>query len=100
MKLCDPSEQLTVFEQNHLFLSFCSFVSLNHTKKLNLANVFICLLKDRNLRDMFKNYCDHKNDYSAIKFFLQFDSSLYKSKYVMKFLNSKKNGALFENEKD
>lgn len=94
MRGFDPAEHITSFEQTHLFLSFCSFVSLNNTKKLNLANVFICLLKDNNVRDLFKNYCDFKNDYSAIKFFLQFDSSLYKSKYIMKFLNSKK-GKLF-----
>jgi hypothetical protein len=42
------------------------------------------------LRDLFKEYCDLKNDFSAVKFFLQFDSSLYKSKYIMKFLNSNK----------
>ena len=86
----DPLEHLTEYEQTHLFLSFCSFVTLINTKKLNLANVFIQLLKNNNLRDLFKEYCDLKNDFSAIKFFLQFDSSLYKSKYIMKFLNSNK----------
>jgi len=65
-----------------------------NTKKLNLANVFITLLKNKEFRDIFKIYCDLKNDFSAIKFFLQFDSSLYKSKYIMKFLNSNKK-ALF-----
>ncbi|NBW58176.1 hypothetical protein EBR43_10450 [bacterium] len=96
MKGYDPAEQLTTFEQNHLFLSFCSFVSLNNTKKLNLANVFIVLLKEPLVRELFKVYCDYKNDLTAIKFFLQFDSSLHKSKYIMKFLNSKKSGAYFE----
>jgi hypothetical protein len=86
----DPSEQITEFEQTHLFLSFCSFVTLTNTKKLNLANVFILLLKKTTLRDLFKTYCDIKNDFNAIKFFLHFDSTLYKSKYVMKFLNSSK----------
>ncbi len=91
MRGFDPSEQMTEFEQTHLFLSFCSFVTLTNTKKLNLANVFILLLKKSTLRDLFKTYCDIKNDFNAIKFFLHFDSSLYKSKYVMKFLNSTKN---------
>jgi hypothetical protein len=86
----DPSEQITEFEQTHLFLSFCSFVTLTNTKKLNLANVFILLLKKTTLRDLFKTYCDIKNDFNAIKFFLHFDSTLYKSKYVMKFLNLNK----------
>lgn len=90
MRGFDPSEQITEFEQTHLFLSFCSFVTLTNTKKLNLANVFILLLKKTTLRDLFKTYCDIKNDFNAIKFFLHFDSTLYKSKYVMKFLNSSK----------
>lgn len=90
MNTFDPSKQITEYEQTHLFLSFCSFVTLTNTKKLNLANVFILLLKKRALRDLFKAYCDIKNDFSAIKFFLHFDSTLYKSKYVMKFLNSSK----------
>lgn len=94
MKGYDPSEQISDYEQTHLFLSFCSFITLMNTKKLNLANVFITLLKHKEFRDIFKIYCDMKNDFSAIKFFLQFDSSLYKSKYIMKFLNSNKK-ALF-----
>ena len=90
MKGYDPLEQLTEYKQTHLFLSFCTFVTLTNTKKLNLANVFIQLLKNKTLRELFKEYCDLKNDFTAIKFFLQFDSCLYKSKYVMKFLNSSK----------
>lgn len=86
----DPSEHITDYELTHLFLSFCSFVTLIHTKKLNLANVFICILKDQVVRDLFTLYCDLKNDFTAVKFFLQFDSSLYKSKYVMKYLNNAK----------
>jgi len=88
VKSFDPAEQMNDFEQNHLFLSFCSFITLIHTKKLNLANVFIFLLKVKSARDFFIKYCDLKNDFTAVKFFLQFDSSLYKSKYIMKFLNT------------
>ena len=90
MKGYDPSEQMTEYEQAHLFLSFCTFITLTNTKKLNLANVFILLLKKKGVRELFKTYCDLKNDFTAVKFFLQFDSSLHKSKYIMKFLNSTK----------
>jgi len=86
----DPAEQINEYEQTHLFLSFCSFITLINTKKLNLANVFILLLKNNNVRELFLKYCELKNNYSAIKFFLQFDSGLYKSKYIMKFLNTHK----------
>jgi hypothetical protein len=86
----DPTDPINEYEQTHLFLSFCSLITLLNTKKLNLANVFILMLKNQNIRELFRTYCDLSNDFSAIKFFLQFDSGLYKSKYVMKFLNLNK----------
>jgi hypothetical protein len=94
MKGYDPSEQITEYEQNHLFLSYCTLVTLLNTKKLNLANVLIQLLKSSVHRELFKEYIDLKSDFAAIKFFLQFESSLYKSKYIMKFLNNNKRKVL------
>jgi hypothetical protein len=84
----NPTENLSSYEYTHLFLSFCSFVTLLHTKKLNMANVFIMLLQREDLRDLFKKYCDLQNNFSAVTFFLQFEPGLYKSKYIMKYLNS------------
>ncbi|NBP02023.1 MAG: hypothetical protein EBU90_18215 [Proteobacteria bacterium] len=85
----DPTEKISDFETNHLFLSFCSFCALLETKKINLANVFLLVLKENKFRDLFIRYCDFRNDYDALRYFLFFDSTLYKSKYIMKFLNSK-----------
>jgi hypothetical protein len=84
------SNTLLEYESMHLFLSFCSFATLTHTKKLNLANIFLLLLQDRELRSFFKLYCDISSDYAVVQAFLQFDPSLHKSKYVMKFLNNSK----------
>jgi len=92
----EPSRQITEYEQTHMFLSFCSLVTLTSTKKLNLANVFIAVLKDKSMRDLFRKYCDFENNFGALKFFLQSDPSLHKSKYIMKFLNNNKN--ILENE--
>ncbi len=85
------NDSLVEQELNHLFLSFCSFVTLMHTKKLNLANIFLLLLQNAELRSFFKSYCDISNDYAVVTTFLKFDPGLYKSKYVMKFLNNSKN---------
>jgi hypothetical protein len=87
----DPSETIMDYELNHLFMSFCSFVTLTNTKKLNLANVFLLTLQNKKLREVLKTHCHLKNDFMVVKTFLHFDSSLYKSKYVMKFLNNNKN---------
>jgi hypothetical protein len=80
---------LTEYEADHLFLAFCSFVALTSTKKMNLANVFLTLLQNKPLRDLFKIYCDQDTDYALVQAFLKFDPGLHKSKYVMKYLNSK-----------
>lgn len=85
------SNSLMEHELNHLFLSFCSFATLTHTKKLNLANIFLLLLQNSELRTFFKTYCDITSDYAVVQVFLKYDPSLYKSKYVMKFLNNSKN---------
>ena len=85
------------YEAEHLFLSFCSFVTLMYTKKMNLANVFLILLQNKALRDLFKIYCDADTDFAAVQMFLKFDPGLHKSKYIMKYLNSK--GSPLNNDK-
>jgi hypothetical protein len=90
MKRLDYSGTLVNYEREHLFLAFCSYVTLIHAKKLNLANVFLLVLQNKNLRDLFKLYCDVDNDYAVVQAFLAFDPSLHKSKYVMKYLNNSK----------
>lgn len=84
------SSALLEYELNHLFLSFCTFITLTHTKKLNLANIFLLLLQDKELRAFFRVYCDINSDFAVVQAFLKFDPSLHKSKYIMKFLNSAK----------
>lgn len=90
----NPLDKISENETNHLFLSFCTFCSLLEPKKINLANVFLLVLKDEKLRTLLVEYCDFRNQYDALKYFLFFDSTLYKSKYIMKFLNSKNFSAL------
>lgn len=90
----DPSHSITTYEFNHLFYSFCTLISLLQTKKMNLANIFLLLLQNPNVRILFKEYCDFENDYLAVKSFLQFDTGLYKSKYIMKYLNANKKALL------
>jgi len=97
MKNTTSEGTLSEYEAEHLFLSFCSFVTLMYTKKMNLANVFLILLQNKALRDLFKIYCDAETDFAAVQMFLKFDPSLHKSKYIMKYLNSK--GSPLNNDK-
>ena len=70
----------------HKFLTLCSFVSICENKKLNLANVFLLVLKEKKYRDLFKEILIIESNYDLVKLFLQHDPYLYKSKYITKFL--------------
>jgi len=79
------------FTQDYKFLSFCSFLTIIHGKKLNLPNIFILLLKNKKYRDMFKIILDIECDYQIFKTFIDYDPTLHKSKYISKYLNKNKN---------
>ncbi len=71
------------------FLKFCSFVCILHGKKLNIANIFLIVLKNPNYRELLRLALDVDTDLQIFRYFLRFDASLSKSKYISKFLNSK-----------
>jgi len=75
-------------ETDHLFRTFCSFICLASNKKYNLANILLHVLQNKTAKTPFKQLMDVDNDIAAVKIFLEFDPSLCKSKYIMKFLNS------------
>lgn len=77
-------------ESDHLFRMFCSYFCLLTNKKYNLANILLLYLQNKDVRELFRSILDIDDDISAIRAFLEFDPSLYKSKYIMKFLNSPK----------
>lgn len=77
-------------ELQMLFLSFCSFVTLTQGKKLNIPNIFLLTLKNHHLRNIFKARLDLDTDFEAVSIFLRYSPSLYKSKYIMKYLNKTK----------
>lgn len=70
----------------HNFLSLCSFISICENRKINLANVFLLILKEKKYRELFKTCLLIDNNFELIKLFLQHDPYLYKSKYITKFL--------------
>lgn len=81
-------------EVDHIFKSLCSLLCIVYNKKLNLANILLLYLQHAEIRDLFKTTLSLNTDFEAVKVFLDFDSCLYKSKYIMKFLNNKSNRKL------
>jgi len=86
----DPSANLISDESEHLFLSFCTFVMNLKGKKLSVQNVFVQVLQSEKLMGIMKEILNLDTDYELVKVFLEFDPSIAKSKYVTKYINSKK----------
>ena len=84
----DPVEVAYENEDMHRFLSFCSYGCIIKNKKLNLPNIFLCMLKEPQLREMFKMLCDVETDYDVLKCFLDHDPTLHRSKYIRNYLQT------------
>ena len=85
----DPSARICETELKVAFLCFCSLMCIIHNKKLNLANIFLLLLKEPKAMGLYRLICEFDNDYAALKSFLEYDVTLHKSKYIKKYLNAK-----------
>jgi hypothetical protein len=77
-------------EQLHLFMCYCTFVMNLQGKKMSLQNVFVYTLQKEKMKNFLKELLLIDTDFELVKTFLEFDPSLAKSKYVTKYLNSKK----------
>lgn len=84
-------KELDKRELDHIFKSLCSMLCILFNKKLNLANILLLYLQDAQIRDLFKQTLSLSSDFEAVRVFLDFDPCLYKSKYIMKYLNNKSN---------
>lgn len=84
----DPGEVTYGKEYSTMFLKFCSYVCIIKNKKLNLPNIFLCLLKEPEIRQIFKILCDVETDYDALKYFLQYDPNLHRSKYIRNYITN------------
>lgn len=59
-------------------------------KKLNIPNIFLLVLKNEAYRSLLKYMLTIDNDYDLLKFFIDYDPKISKSKHITKFLNSSK----------
>ena len=57
----------------HTFLTLCSFISICENRKVNLANVFLLVLKEDRYRELFKQSLLLDSNYDLVKLFLQHD---------------------------
>lgn len=82
-----PYESIQDEEFSKSFYSYCTFVALMCDKKMNFATVFLKILENKALRDIFISKIEEENEFTAIKKYIEMEPSVTKSKYVTKFLN-------------
>lgn len=86
--MMQPFESICYIETKNNFNKACSFICLLKNKRLNYANILIILLQEKRFIDLFKNLCSFETDIDCIKYFLECDPNIYKSKYIKRFLKS------------
>ena len=83
-----PISKIEDEESKNLFIIFCSLVSILNNKKINLANIFLLLLKAKKVLELYMRVCEFDTEFEGLKYFLEYDNSIHKSKYIKKYLNS------------
>lgn len=88
IKSNDPTTPINTREFDHKFLSFCTCICLSKNKKMNLAKIFIALLENSSIRSAMLYSSAVDSDWVLLRKFLEYDSTLYKSKYIKNYLLS------------
>lgn len=88
--LCQATYTNLTPEMEHTINCFCSLIVLQQNKKMSYANVFLLILKDKKIRDLYKKIIDEEDDFLALKWFLAIEPNICKSKFISKYLNSQK----------
>ena len=83
-----PMSRIEDAESKTLFINFCTLINILSNKKVNLANIFLLLLKEKKILELYLKVCEFDHEFEGLKYFLEYDSSIHKSKYVKKYLNS------------
>jgi hypothetical protein len=81
-----PTNDVTESELDLAFSKFCSFMCIIHNKKMNLATILLTVLQDELLRNTMKSILDIDDERECIRVFFRKDSTLYKSKYIRKYV--------------
>jgi len=83
----DPAVFMHNEEFEHLCLSFCSLVCIIKNKKLNLAKIFLLILNDEDIKELYLSMIEIDDVREAIRLFLDYNPSLYKSKYIKRHID-------------
>ena len=63
--MTDPYSILEKKDSDHKFLCLCSYVSICENKKMNLANVLLLALKEKQYKWIFLNILEVENEFES-----------------------------------
>lgn len=83
-----PLDELELSEYNELVIKFCVLVCLIKNKKMNYPSIFVTIISDDDLMDLYVEFCGFSSKREAVLQFLRFDESIIKSKFLKKVINN------------
>ena len=88
-----PYQRLRSVEFLKSVLCFGSLFSMVLDKKINIANLFIMILENKDVRDLFTEITETDNEYESLLGLLQLYPSLLKSKNAKRAFQRSKAGS-------
>ncbi len=88
----NPYQRLRSIEYIKSVLSFGSLFSMILDKKINIANLFVLILENKDVRDLFTEITETDNEYESLLGLLQLYPSLLKSKNAKRAFQKSKPG--------
>lgn len=82
-----PLEELESKEYHDMILTFCTYVCIIRNKKMNYPSIFVSVIEDKTLLDLYIEFCGFDDSRDAIMEFMKFDESIVKSKFIKKVIN-------------
>ena len=68
------------------FMRFSAFLCILYNKKMSFPNIFILILKDTKFRNLYKKMIDVELDEEAFRLFLNYDTTIAKSKLIKRYI--------------
>jgi len=84
-----PICQLERDEYYGLVLNFCSYVCMVKNKKMNFPSIFVEIIKNQDMLDLYCNFCGFSDERKAMLEFMQIDDSIIRSKFLKKYINQR-----------
>lgn len=84
----DPNKIIANRELNEVMLRFCSLLCVLLDKKLTQSGIFMLLVENKDIRELYKSTCEIDNDREALKLFLAHNNLLGNSKVIKKYAKS------------